>query len=85
MAGKASWLSNLNYKILYTYINIVLIILYQNRFHQTNVEICNFYLFVEKKNLKRRIFCNAGADEKPPIYFAWPNGEVNAYHVLYNV
>ena len=37
--------------ILYTYINIVLIILYQKRFYQTNVENCNFYLFEgEKKN-----------------------------------
>ena len=58
--------------ILYTYINSVLITLYQKRFRQTNVENCNSYLFVGKK-LTRRYFCNAGADEKPGIYFIWPN------------
>ena len=50
-----------------------LIILYQKRFHQTNVENFNFCLLVKGKKIDAAPFLQCGADEKPGICFTWPN------------
>ena len=37
------------------------------------LKIVILFICEKKKKLTRRLFCNAGADEKPGIYFIWPS------------